>query len=198
LVKTTGGLRARVTTLGFKGKEEVRRKSRVTHAYKPDAIKITEGDKRMSRKLTFILLVVALALAIAVPVYALPGRPDFGEHVYADGEAWGTKATAVFKEPRGNSEEKSYDVLYIFTNGPEEQLLVGEAAPGNPDYNGGRWQSMGVTWNEAGMAAHDPLPVLKSEDEIMVHYALGHLDITDGSPDDHPDYFECPLLPVKE
>jgi hypothetical protein len=152
----------------------------------------------MSRRLSLTLVIAALALLIAVPVYALPGKPDFGPHIYADGEAWGTKATAVFKEPKGNSEEKSFDALYVFTNGPEGQLLVGEAAPGNPDYNGGRWQTMGATWTAAGMAAHDPLPILMSEEEIMVHYGLGHLDITDGSPDFHPDYFECPLLPVKE
>jgi hypothetical protein len=40
--------------------------------------------------------------------------------------------------------------------------------------------------------------VLKSYDDIMLHYNLGHLTIMAGSPPGGPlPYFECPLLPVK-
>jgi hypothetical protein len=155
----------------------------------------------MSRRLSLTLLVVALSILIVVPVYALPGQPDFTEHIYADGEAWGTKVTAVFKEPQGNSGAHSFDAFYVITNdnNPMEQLPVGEAAPGNPAYNGGRWATKTVEWTAAGFAAHGVVPILKSQADIDLHYSLGHLTIVDGSFEGGPpDYFECPLLPVKE
>jgi hypothetical protein len=55
-------------------------------------------------------------------------------------------------------------------------------------------------WTAEGMAAHDNLiPVLMSYEEIEYHYDLGHLTIESGSPNPSatPDYFQCPLLPVK-
>ncbi|MGD8624565.1 MAG: hypothetical protein PVF47_06225 [Anaerolineae bacterium] len=156
----------------------------------------------MSRRLSLTLLVAALALLVVVPVYALPGKPDFGEHIYADGEAWGTKVTAVFGTPPGNSGANAFDAFYVVTNSnnPGMQLPVGEAAPGNPDYNGGRWATKTVMWTAAGFAAHGTVPILKSQADIDLHAGLGHLMITDGSPGGPgapPDYFECPLLPVK-
>jgi hypothetical protein len=150
--------------------------------------------KKSRKWIPFLLLILLLA---AVPALAMPGKPDFGPHVYADGEAWGTKVTAVLPEPKGNNAH-SFDKLFVFTNGADGQLLVGEAAPGNSAYNGGRWVTYTATWNEAGMAAHDPLPVLMSYEEIMLHKDLGHLDVEKGSPDGGPSpYFQCPLLPVK-
>ncbi len=57
---------------------------------------------------------------------------------------------------------------------------------------------MTVMWTGAGFAAHEIVPVLKSYDDIMEHYELGHLDIEDGPPGEEPPaYFQCPLLPVK-
>lgn len=77
-------------------------------------------------------------------------------------------------------------------------MPVAEAAPGNPNYNGGRWFTHTVEWTQAGFDAHGTVPVLKSYGEVMLHYQLGHLTITPGSPDGGPPpYFGCPLLPVK-
>jgi hypothetical protein len=159
----------------------------------------------MSRRLSVILAIAALALLVAVPVYALPGKPDFTQHIYADGEAWGTKVTAVFKAPKGNSGDRSFDRLFVFTNGADGQLLVGEAAPGNPDYNGGRWETWTATWIDK--LPHDKVVLTAySQDSvddpfysIEFHYNLGHIELEKGSPGaPPPDYFECPLLPVKE
>jgi hypothetical protein len=147
----------------------------------------------MFRKTSLLLSVVVLSLLIAVPVFALPGQPDFGPHIYADGEAWGTKVTAVLPAPEG-AEDNSFDVLYVFTDPIEGQLLVGEAGPGNPDYNGGRWETWTATW--ADDVPHE-IPVLRSEEEILYHWGLGHLTIEKGSPEGGPPpYFSCPLLPV--
>jgi hypothetical protein len=90
--------------------------------------------------------------------------------------------------------------LYVIINSNNTmgQLPVGEAAPGNPNYNGGRWFTHTVEWTEAGFDAHGDVPVLTSEVDIEEHEDLGHLVITPGSfPNGPPVYFQCPLLPVK-
>lgn len=141
----------------------------------------------MIRKISLILALLALSAVVVVPAFADPGAPDFSAGVYADGEAWGTKATTQLPAPKKNIH--SYDKLFVVTNGAEGQLPVGEAAPGNPNYNGGRWTVHEATWIED---LPHPKVVLKSYDDVMFHYKLGHLIIEDVAM-----YFQCPLLPVK-
>jgi hypothetical protein len=151
----------------------------------------------MARRTLITVFVLALVLVIAIPASANPGKPDFGPHVYADGVAWGTKVTTVLPAPNGNNAH-SFDKFFVVTNGADGQLPVGEAAPRNSAYNGGRWVTYTATWTAAGMAAHDPLPVLRSYEDVMLHAGLGHLDVGKGSPPGGPPpYFQCPLLPVK-
>jgi hypothetical protein len=148
------------------------------------------GEETM-RRFTIFATLAALVLAIAAPATALPGKPDFNPHLYADGEVWGTKAAAVLPAPNGNNAD-SFDKLFAITNGVDGQLPVAEAAPG-PGYNGGRWATQTVVWNT------DPV-LLTSYADVVYHEAEGHLTITPGSPGGEgapPDYFECPLLPVK-
>jgi hypothetical protein len=155
----------------------------------------------MLRRVSLLTFVVVLSLMVAVPAFAdqpdnvgggLGNKaPDFSAGVFADGEAWGTKGTTSLPGPNGKNNQ-SFDKIFVITNGADGQLPVGEAAPGNPMYNGGRWSVRLVEWTEEGLAAHDPLPVLKSYEEVMVHYGLGHLAMQDAET-----YFQCPLLPVK-
>jgi hypothetical protein len=116
------------------------------------------------------------------------GQPDFSAGVYADGEAWGTKATTSLPAPNGKNNQ-SFDKIFVVTNGAEGQLPVGEAAPGNPDYNGGRWWVHTATWIDD---LPHPKMVLTSYEDVMFHYELGHIVIADAET-----YFQCPLLPVK-
>ena len=153
----------------------------------------------MWRKPILFVTVLAIGLLAAVPVLAVPGKPTFGPALWADGQTWGTKATTALPAPKGNNLH-SFDKLFIVTNSnnPVGQMPVGEAAPGNPMYNGGRWYSQTVVWTQAGFDAHGTVPVLTSYGEIMHHAALGHLEITAGSPaGGPPPFFQCPLLPVK-
>ena len=161
----------------------------------------------MLRRMSLVFFVVVLSLTVAVPAFAdQPDKvggglgntaPNFSAGVYGDGQTWGTKGTTTLPAPNDKNDQ-SFDKLFVFTNGAEGQLPVSEAAPGNSQYNGGRWFTFTATWTSAGMAAHDPLPVLKSYEEVMIHHSLGHLEITQGSPEGGPpDYFQCPLLPVK-
>jgi hypothetical protein len=146
-----------------------------------------------------LTLSLAVLIAMATAVLAMPGKPDFAPHIYADGEAWGTKVTTELPAPNDQM-MKSFDKLYVITNSnnPMDQLPVGEAAPRNPMYNGGRWYTHHVEWTQAGFDAHSTVPILKSYDEVMLHYNLGHLTITPGTfPGGPPPFFSCPLLPVK-
>ncbi|MFN2132499.1 MAG: hypothetical protein ACK2VD_18380 [Anaerolineae bacterium] len=144
----------------------------------------------MFRRISSVLAVIVLGLLAAVPVFAAPGQPTFGAAIYADGVAWGTKGTTALPNPEGAA--GSFDKLYIFTNGATGQLAVSEAGPGNPSYNGGRWETWTATWNQ------DTDVVVKSETDLLVYVDSGALTIHIGSPDFHPDYFQCPLLPVKD
>lgn len=155
----------------------------------------------MKRKTMMILSIVILALTAVGVVAANPGQPDFSPQLYADDQVFGTKGAAALPAPNDNNQQ-SFDALFAITNSnnPAGQLPVAEAAPGNPMYNGGRWATKTVEWTAQGFADHGTVPVLTSYDDIMLHASLGHLTITDGSPDPvggPPNYFECPLLPVK-
>jgi len=150
--------------------------------------------RRIIASATVISLLMVFGIA-----NALPGKPDFNEHIYADGVAWGTKVTTELPAPNDNNMQ-SFDKFFVITNSnnPEEQLPVGEAGPGNPGYNGGRWVTYTVEWTASGFAAHGTVPILKSYDDIMLHEGLGHLTVTMGTPGPPPPpYFSCPLLPVK-
>jgi len=142
-----------------------------------------------------ILLAAACVSMLAGAAWAQ--MPNFSAAVYGDGAVWGTKGTTDLPAPKDRNVQ-SFDKLFVFVNGAPGQLPVSEAAPGNPNYNGGRWFTYTAMWTEAGMAAHDPLPVLMSYDDIQLHESLGHLVTAPGSPAGGPSpYFQCPLLPVK-
>lgn len=147
----------------------------------------------MKLRLTLVPLVLLLTLTGANLAYA--DAPNFGPAIYGDGEIWGTKGLGELPAPNGRNNQ-SFDKLFIFVNGAAGQLAVSEAAPRNPAYNGGRWSAQTVIWTEDGLAANDPLPVLKSYADIQFYYSLRHLTIVRGHPFGGPDYFECPLLPV--
>jgi hypothetical protein len=114
--------------------------------------------------------------------------------LYGDGEVWGTKGTTSLPAPN-HANAQSFDKLYVITNFNDPnaiQLPVSEAAPGNPDYNGGRWYRHDVTWTEAGFLAYGGYaPVLKSGDDVVYNEEMGYLTITPVEV-----FFQCPLLPV--
>jgi hypothetical protein len=140
-----------------------------------------------------ILSTASLAFFLLTCGYAIagPGKPNFSPSVYADGIAWGTKGTTGLPAPNDHNIQ-SYDILYVFTNGADGQLPVSDAGPRNPFYNGGRWFTHTAEWNI------DNPPVVKSYHDIMMYVDTGDLDIWPGSPGGPPDFFQCPLLPVKE
>ena len=145
------------------------------------------------------ILFSSLVLLMAQSVNANPGQPNFMPSLYGDGEVWGTKGTTTLPAPTP-ANRQSFDNLYVVTNSnnPQGQLPVSEAAPGNPEYNGGRWFTHTVEWTATGFQSHGIVPVLTSDEDIDLHESLGHLVVTPGSfPNGPPVYFQCPLLPTK-
>lgn len=147
----------------------------------------------MKSRLALLPLTLLLALGGANLAYA--DAPNFSPAIYGDGDVWGTKGLGELPAPNGRNNH-SFDKLFVFVNGAPGQLPVSEAAPGNRNYNGGRWSVQTVMWTADGMDASNPLPVLKSYADIELYVSLGYLAVAPGNPGDGPDYFECPLLPV--
>ena len=160
----------------------------------------------MKRVLLSIMLLVAVLLVSSSVALAAPGKPNFTPQVWGDGMEWGTKGTAEIKGPNGHNNQSFNKLFVVIYDGAPTQLPVADAAPGNPDYTP-RWWTHTAEWNEDGVIAHGiPLPTLTFYEpgvidpaNLWLHEDLGHIDIVEGSPGPPPpDYFVCPLLPVKD
>jgi hypothetical protein len=137
----------------------------------------------MKKKVLALAFVVVLLVVAAVPAFA--GGPNFGPAIYADDQVWGTKFTTNLPAPNANNRQ-SYDGLFTFPGGEiEGQMPVGEAAPGNPNYNGGRWIEYEVTW--VGTPE-----LVTSYAQLQALMQAGTVTVTETGT-----YFSCPLLPVK-
>ena len=135
----------------------------------------------MEKKILALTFVAALLIVAAVPAFA--AGPNFGELIYADDQTFGTKGTTDLPAPNENNRQ-SFDGLFKFSaGGAEGQKPVAEAAPGNPNYNAGRWIEYEVTWIGAP--------------ELVTSYAQLHalLDAGQVSIIETGAYFQCPLLP---
>jgi hypothetical protein len=121
---------------------------------------------------------LALSAALAAgPVNAAVGPPHLG--FYVDGTAYRTVGTPTDLSATG-APASSFDILYAIAG---QELAVAAAAPGDQDYNGGRWMRFPVTWNTA------PYP-LTSEEQVLEAASLG--DVTIAS---EPDMlFVCPVI----
>jgi hypothetical protein len=148
-----------------------------------------------NRRSSIVVALIALAGAVTLAFSAVAARSiRVAQAVWAHGDLYDVVVTDTeFKSPP----PRSLDVLYNFgDSGLSGQRSVSESAPGDRDYNGGRWAVTPVEFTPLGMAIHDPDGdgwvnfELKSAEQVMAHAALGHLVI-------HPvvRYFECPLLP---
>ena len=95
-------------------------------------------------------LTAALAASGVLAATALAGAGGVsGPAFYVDGELYRTVATPT--DLPANAPERSFDVIYEFFG---LQTNVAEAAPGDPDYNGGRWLVHGLSFADyAGAVA---------------------------------------------
>ena len=146
-----------------------------------------------SKLVTTLAMFSLLALIVPAPAHA-KGPLRASAAIWSHGELYGTVGTpAVFTSPP----EGTTDTLYNFgMSGLEGQRAISASAPGDQDFNGGRWSVVLVTFTDQGKAVHDPDGdgvvnfELTSEEDVMNHVALGHLILTGTDI-----YFECPMLP---
>ncbi len=144
--------------------------------------------------LTGVLPALAVALVVALGAGTANARAmRMADAIWAGGQLYDTVVTpATFVQPP----EHTTDALYLFAINGLGQRLVSDSAPGDPDYNGGRWSVQVVTITPAGIAAldadNDGLidDEMTSVDDVIAAEAAGYLTINAANI-----YFECPLLP---
>jgi hypothetical protein len=133
----------------------------------------------MTRRLASGLAAAAMLLAVAAAPVAAGGPPS--PAFYVDGEAYRTVGTPTDFAGTG-APATSYDRIYVLGPG---LVNVAESAPGDRDYNGGRWMVLPVTWHT--------MPVqLMSAEQVEAYAAAGMLSVAT-SP---VKLFECPVIPA--
>jgi hypothetical protein len=155
-----------------------------------------------TRRRVLALAAAAAATGAASTVTANPGKGDergngrsFGA-VYANDVLWRTNVVKVL-----DSEPSPSDAIYFLHDGTQPIVanadandaqrspFVSESAPGDRDWNGGKWvhYSAAVTNLEAFNA---DAPFTRESDVLDADY----IDVTKGRPNfGPPNYFICPL-----
>jgi len=145
--------------------------------------------KRLRLSATVVGLATGAVWAVGVaPVSAGVGGPAF----YVDGQVYRTVGTPTDLSGTG-APAHAWDVIYEFFGA---QLNVAEAAPGDRDYNGGRWQVHGLEFPSGYAAAIadgdlDGDGVLDSTAEVSAALATGTAVDTGVIKQ-----FECPAIPL--
>ncbi len=150
------------------------------------------------------LLTAALSATLLLsPTAALadPGTGSGGgaggvvdDAFYVDGSLYRTVATPTDLSGTG-APDASFDTIYDIDQGPN----VATAAPGDPDYNGGRWQVHAVVFGsemayQAAVAAVDlnHNGLIDTAGEVEAAIAAGHA--TDNGV---VASFVCPVIPPR-
>jgi hypothetical protein len=130
---------------------------------------------RQARFIRAIPAAMAITLAVVGTVAtAAPVGPPGGT-IYAHDQAYRTVATPADLPPHG-----MFDTIYVLGDGLAN---VSDAAPGDMEYNGGRWEVRPVTFVNIA-----PMQYTNAED---IEAAAEAGDISIGDPIRH---FECPLI----
>lgn len=151
----------------------------------------------VKEKAVFLGALLTIALLISSIAYAGNGATRVAGAIWADGELFDTVLTpATFIAPP----EHSTDAIYSFMmSGLTGQRSVAASSPGDPEFNGGRWDVQIVTFTTQGTQIFDANSdgivdyELTSEEEVLAHEAQGNLIINEAN-----FYFECPLLPRRK
>jgi hypothetical protein len=164
----------------------------------PPSFKLGEKEGRIVMKNSLSLCLSRRIFGLVVVVIAFAGSAAAGgatvvdDAIWAHGNIYGTVVTPTsFNSPPLHST----DIIYSFSmSGLTGQRSVSEAAPGDRDYNGGRWNVKMVAFTALGLAVHDTDgdgavdTEFTSAEEVLDAEVLGELEIFDTG-----FYFECPL-----
>jgi hypothetical protein len=151
----------------------------------------------MDRRTVKLALAVATVAAIALPGTALAAGAGgvTGPAFYVNGETYRTVGTPTDLSGTG-APDASFDTIYAFGGA---QMNVATAAPGDPGYNGGRWEVHAMTFNStyaAALGAHDLDASGAIDTNVELASALadgGATGIGDGGV---VKRFVCPVIPL--
>lgn len=144
------------------------------------------------RKLAIISMIAgALLAAPGTAVAAGNGAGGVtGPAFYVDGELYRTVGTPTDLSGTGGPDH-SFDVIYAIDGQPN----VATAAPGDRDYNGGRWRVHALSFTDyaAAVAAVDANGSGDLDSAAEVHAAYGEGFV---NGDTVVRSFECPVIPL--
>lgn len=138
------------------------------------------------RKTTLVGLLVAAVMALPLAALGGVGGPAF----YVDEELYRTVGTPTDFSNTG-APDHTFDTIYQFFD--LQEYNVATAAPGDRDYNGGRWRVEVIQGDyAAALMEFDANNSGDFDSSAEVHAALedGVLSTTDGPS------FECPVIPL--
>jgi hypothetical protein len=117
--------------------------------------------------------------------------------MYVDGVQYRTVDTpAFFNANAGAAPAHTWDTLYVFPSGPDSffQLHVADAAPGDSDFNGGRWIVKAVifttSYASAAAAYGGANGVFDNDAEVLAAISGGAATAFEAFR------FECPVRPL--
>lgn len=148
----------------------------------------------MTRLLLLVVAAVALTAALAGSALAQGGAGGVtGPAFYVDGSWYRTVGTPSDLSHTG-APAHSFDTIYVFG---EHQAAVATAAPGDRDYNGGRWRvevlgfpsGYGAALADADMNGNG---VIDSDGELAHAFMAGTAVVAGDGPS-----FVCPVIPYR-
>ena len=137
------------------------------------------------------LIIAAVLAAIAASSAAAGGAGGVtGPAFYVDGELYRTVGTPTDLSGTG-APAGSYDTIYAFG---DVQPNVATAAPGDPGYNGGRWQVLVLAFDygyAAAVASADANASgdIDSDTELATAFSAGTARVAGNGPS-----FVCPVI----
>ena len=145
----------------------------------------------MTRRLFPLAAALAVSGVLAAGAAAGPGAGGVtGPAFFVDGELYRTVNTPT--DLPATAPEHSFDVIYEFFG---VQMNVAEAAPGDRDYNGGRWMVHGLSFVNypAALAAFDANGSGEFDSAEEVEAAIAAGAATDLGV---VKLFVCPAIPL--
>jgi hypothetical protein len=142
----------------------------------------------------------ALALILAaLPLGALAAGSGgvTGPAFYANNEVYRTVGTPTHHLSQTGAPAHSYDTIYMVGGG---QMPVADAAPGDTDYNGGRWMVVRIDYNTsyaASLAAHDLNGNGVFDSDAEIDSALADAGATGATEGPVLDSFVCPVIKMR-
>jgi hypothetical protein len=146
----------------------------------------------MRQLILAMIFAIGATLVIGASAFAQGAGGVDGPAFYVDGVVYRTVATPTDLSNTG-APDSSFDLLYDFG---DNQLNVATAAPGYPDYNGGRWRVHALAFPggyDAAVTANDANGSGDLDTTAEVESALA-----DGTAVDSGIVrsFVCPVIPV--